>query len=212
MIRREHAAWVAVAAPPAAALIAVVAGVETPGYDWTERTVSRLAAPGLPWAAAVDLAIGLVAVACVSLAVSLPTSARTSGFALMIAGAGFAVAALVHLDPASLTTTTLHRLASGVAVGGIVVAAVASGRTYGRISTLFGAAEFFLVAVAAPLLTTTFNVWGAWERLLLFCALAWIVRVAWKIVSSDEIASAASARYSSHARYAPARKVTSANR
>ncbi len=57
--------------PPIAALTVLVGGAITPGYDPMSRTVSRLAVPGMPAAAAVDDAILLIAFACVALALGL---------------------------------------------------------------------------------------------------------------------------------------------
>ena len=52
---RLSAAVVVLCAPPAAALIVTSAAAITPGYDSMSRTVSRLAVPGMPAAAAVDV-------------------------------------------------------------------------------------------------------------------------------------------------------------
>jgi len=66
----------------AATVIVVVAEAISPGYDPLTRTVSRLAAPGMPAAGAVDIAIALVAVACFALAIA---HSRARG-ALAVAG------------------------------------------------------------------------------------------------------------------------------
>src|SRR5207245_5374836 len=79
----------AIASPPLAALIVLVAGAITPGYDPATITISRLAMPGIPAAAAVDSAILLVALACFSLAALLAPTARESPFALAVAGIPF---------------------------------------------------------------------------------------------------------------------------
>lgn len=212
MIQGKRAALVAVAAVPIAGALVVAAGMETPAYDPITKTVSRLAMPGLPWATAVDIAIGLAALACLSLVIGLSAAARGARLTLVIAALGFTAAALIHLDPSSLAATVAHRLASGTAVAGLAVAAFAVGRRYGWISTIVGAAEVGMLTVALPLLATSFNAWGAWERVLLALALSWIVLVALKIVSSDESASATSPAASSQDRYEPVRNVISANR
>src|SRR5438132_12101358 len=52
-----------IAAPPIAVVTVLVAGAVSPGYDPMLRTVSRLAVPGMPAAAAVDMSIGLIGLA-----------------------------------------------------------------------------------------------------------------------------------------------------
>ena len=55
---------IAIASPPLAALIVLVAGAITPGYDPATITISRLAVPGMPAAAAVygaSIAAGMFA-------------------------------------------------------------------------------------------------------------------------------------------------------
>ena len=58
-------------APFLASLLVLVAGLATPGYDPASRTISRLAEPGLPAAALVELAICLVGAALLGLAMTL---------------------------------------------------------------------------------------------------------------------------------------------
>ena len=106
-----------VAAPLAATVVVLIAGVLTPGYDPVRRTVSRLAEPGLPAANAVDLAIALVGCALLGLALALRPGAIGARVLVSVAGAGLLVAAAVRLDPASATSTTIHRLATTVADG-----------------------------------------------------------------------------------------------
>ncbi|TMD28529.1 MAG: DUF998 domain-containing protein [Chloroflexi bacterium] len=189
----------------AATVIVVVAQVVSPGYDSLTRTVSRLAAPGMPAAGAVDVAIALVAVACFALAIA---HSRARG-ALAVAGVGFALASVIHLDPASAVATTAHRAASGLAVAGLVISALA---TQSRVSVGLGALEVTTLAAGLVLLTTPFAFWGAWERWLLAVALAWMAWLAVTIVSRQESASAASASTSSAAATTPVNSVTSANR
>ena len=188
-----------------ATVIVFVAQVVSPGYDPLTRTVSRLAAPGMPAAAAVDVAIALVAVACFALSIA---HSRARG-ALAVAGVGFALASVIHLDPGSAVATIAHRAASGLAVAGLVVSALA---TQGRVSVGLGALEVTTLAVGLALLTTPFAFWGAWERWLLAVALAWMAWLAMTIVSRQDTASVARASTSSAAATAPVNSVTSANR
>ncbi len=183
----------------AAVTIVVIASATTPDYDPMTRTVSRLPAPG------VDVAIGFMAVAALALA-----AATGRSIALFVAAFGFALAALIHLDPASPAATAGHRIAAGIAVLGLTAAPFA--RSYGRMSVALGVAEAVMLAAAAVLLLTPFNSWGAWERILLSLALAWMVVVALKIVSREDTARASSAASSSNASYAPVSSVNSANR
>jgi hypothetical protein len=182
-----------------AAAIVIAESLTTSGYDPVTTTVSHLPAPGI------DFAIGLMALACFALA----ADAR-SPVALVIAGIGFAAAASIHLDPTSVTATAGHRVASGAAVLGLTIAPF-SGR-YGRISVVLGAAEVAMLVAAAVLLTTPFAAWGAWERLLLALVFAWMVLVAFKIVSRPERARASKAASSSNASYTPVSSVNNANR
>ena len=209
---RLSAAVVALCAPPAAALIVTSAAAITPGYDSMSRTVSRLAVPGMPAAAAVDVAIGMTAMACLALALALDGHARTARAALVAAGLGFAVASLIHLDPLSAGATATHRGGSGLAVSGLIAAALVLRRRYGVMSLVLGAAEVAVVIAGLALLATSFEAWGAWERVLLVIALLWTVLVAARIVWSEYTASAARAMSSRSASYVPVSRVNSANR
>ena len=182
-----------------AVAIVVIASTTTPGYDAATRTVSRLPGPG------VDVAIGVMAVAAFALA-----AATGRSVALVVAAIGFALAALIHLDPASPAATAGHRFAAGVAVLGLTAAPFA--KSYGRVSVALGVAEVAMLAAAAVLLLTPFNAWGAWERVLLALAVAWMVVVALKIVLREDTARATSAASSSNASYTPVSSVSSANR
>jgi hypothetical protein len=192
-------------APPLAALMVLVAGWVTPGYDPIARTVSRLAVPGAPAALATDLAIALAGLACVAVAVQV----RAARAALVAAGAGFLVAAAIHLDPASAPATWSHRAASGIAVLGLTAAPLALWRRYGRVLLVLGLAEVAMLALALALLATPFNAWGALERVLLFLSLMALVIIARRIPSAEEAASASAVTRSSAETYRP---VPSVNR
>jgi len=182
-----------------AVTIVAIASLTTQGYDPITRTVSRLPAPG------VDVAIGFMAIAAFALA-----TAGGRSVALFVAAFGFALAALIHLDPASPAATAGHRVVAGIAVLGLTAAPFT--RSYGRASLALGVAEVAMLAAAAVLLLTRFNAWGAWERALLALSMAWMVVVALKIVSREETASARSAASSSTASYMSVSSVKSANR
>jgi len=182
-----------IAAPPIAVVTVLVAGAVSPGYDPLLRTVSRLAVPGMPAAAAVDLSIGLIGLACFGLASGLVRGAPVGRIALTVSGLAFLGAAMVHLDPASVGATAMHRLASALAVVGLTVAPLALARAYGPVSFAVGVAELAMLVIGLGLLATSFDGWGAWERLLLAIPLAWMVLMAVTIDSTDEPINAKSA-------------------
>lgn len=196
----------ATVAPPAAALTVLAAGVATPGYDPLVRTVSRLAVPGAPAALATDLAIALAGLACAAVAIEVQRPAR---LALLAAGAGFMVAAVVHLDPGSEAATWSHRAASAVAMLGLTAAPLVLWRDYGRVLLMLGIAEVLVLALAPVLLAAAFYDWGAWERVLLVLALTSLVIVARRMPSTEEPASATAAIQRRAATYTP---VPSVNR
>jgi len=174
----------------------LVAGAVSPGYDPMLRTVSRLAVPGMPAAAAVDMSIGLIGLACFGLASGLARGAPVGRIALTVSGVAFLGAAMVHLDPASVGATAMHRVASALAVVGLTVAPLALARAYGQVSFAVGVAELAMLVIGLGLLATSFDAWGAWERLLLAIPLAWMVLIAVTIDSMDETVSAKSASLS----------------
>jgi len=188
---------IAIASPPIAALIVLVAGAITPGYDPATITISRLAVPGMPAAAAVDAAILLVALACFSLAALLAPTARECRFALAVAGLAFAVTALVHMDLASHGATAIHRVASGIGVVGLTAAPFLLAGRYRRVSLAVGLAEVGMLLTAPALIAMSFDAWGAWQRGLFAIALSWIVLIAATRPSTEEIASASAATLSS---------------
>jgi hypothetical protein len=186
---RRRLTLTAAGLPIVAALIVGVAGFVTPGYDPLTRTVSRLAAPGMPFAVQVDLAIAAMGLACVALGLA----AGRGRVVLVVAGAGFVVASVIHLDPASAPSMGGHHIASGVAVGALTAAPLVTARAYGRLSLLLGLAEVALLAVAAVLLTMPFPAWGAWERCLLAVQVCWLLAIALRIASTEDTMSAPAA-------------------
>jgi uncharacterized protein DUF998 len=203
--------WTAVASPPIAASLVLLAQSMTPGYDPLRRTVSRLATPGMPAAELVGIAMVLVALACFALALRLESGRGSARAVLAVAGLAFLVAAAIHLDPASGSATSAHRVASGIAVLGLTVAPLALARDYGAIFLVAGAAEVAMLAVAALLLATPFAAWGAWERALLATALTWMVLIALRSVSADATNSVPNAITRNRASAAPEASVSSAN-
>jgi uncharacterized protein DUF998 len=193
-------------APPAAAVIIVLAGFLTPGYDPMTRTVSRLAVPGMPASLEVDLAIALAGVACVAVALQV----EAARVALLASGAGFLAAATIHLDPASPVSTWAHRDASAVAVLGLIAAPFALWRDYGRVLLALGLTELAMLAIALVLLPTSFVDWGAWERVMVLLGLAGLVLTARRMPSTDDAARASDAIQSSAGRYAPVANVKTA--
>jgi hypothetical protein len=185
-----------IASPPLAVVIVFVAGALTPGYDPMSRTVSRLAVPGMAAAAAVDMSIALIALTCFGLAFGLTRGATLGRIALAVSGGALFGAAIVHLDPSSAGATTVHRLTSALAVVGLTVAPLALARAYGPVSFAVGVAEVAMLVIGLGLLATSFDAWGAWERLLLAIPLAWMVLMAVTIDSKDETINAKSASLS----------------
>lgn len=181
---RRAAGALGVASPPLAALLVFVATASTPGYDQVALTISRLAVPGGPAALDVQLAIGLMSLSCFALAYVLPRDRSVSRWALTVAGVAGLLAAGVRLDPASVQSTVLHRLATAVAFVALVVAPLAVGRAYGLLSLITGASELVLVAVGVVLFSTTFNAWGIWERCLLALPAVWIVATSFRFMNS----------------------------
>ena len=189
-----------IAAPPIAVVTVLVAGAVSPGYDPMLRTVSRLAVPGMPAAAAVDLSIGLIGLACFGLASGLARRTPVGRIALTVSGVAFLGAAMVHLDPASVGATAMHRLASALAVVGLTVAPLALARAYGPVSFAVGVAELAMLVIGLGLLATSFDGWGAWERITLAIPLGWMVLLsarAFMSDSSDAIAIPAAATVNS---------------
>jgi hypothetical protein len=183
-------------APPMAAAAVATAGVLTPGYDPLARTVSRLAVPGMPFALAVDLAIGLAGVACLALALSVRGQESAGRAALVAAGAGFLLAAIVHLNPASAAATVAHRGASALAVLGLTLAPLALWRAYGRVLLALGIGEVVMLGLALALFSTSFNAWGAWERGELLLGFTSLVVLARTIPSREAICARAATRSS----------------
>jgi len=201
----------ATVAPAVAVLLTLAAQSVTPGSDPVARTVSRLAVPGSPAALLVDMAIGLVALTCFALASGLVRGRRAGRIALVVAGIALACAALIHLDPGSVTATWAHRAATGVAVAGLTAAPLLLGRNYGAMSLIAGGAEVAMLALGAVLLATPFEAWGLWERALLAIPLTWMVLIALTKVSPDEPASPSSPILSRSGSAVPASSVSSAN-
>ena len=169
-----------IGAPVFATVVVLVGGVMTPGYDPIRRTISRLAGPGLPAANSVDLAIALVGCALLGLAVALRAGPIGARVLLAIAGVGLLAAAVIRLDPASAQATTIHRLATTLAMLTLTTAPLAftralRGRRYRWLSFGFGAAEVAMLLVGLALLPTTFAAWGIWERCFLALPMAWVV-------------------------------------
>jgi hypothetical protein len=194
---RRAAALSVVALVSVAAVIVIAAGIATPGYDATVRTVSRLATDRMPYAIVVDAAMLAVAAACVLLAAVVDPSANGARAALAAAACGFVISALIPLDDSSTTSTWTHRAASGLAMLSLTAAAAAVGSRYGAVSRVALSVELGLLVIALGLLFTPFAIWGAWERAALAVPLAWMAIVAFKIASTDETASIASAAASS---------------
>jgi hypothetical protein len=207
MARLPLAGALGVTAPPVAATLVLAGGWMTPGYDPFTRTISRLSVPGAAGGLAVEVAIVLVGGALVALAVALGPGLRVGRALLAVAAGGLLVAAAIRLDPASLSATAGHRLATMLAMLALAGAPFAFG-SYGRMSFAFGAAEVGMLLVGLALLPTTFAAWGAWERCFLVLPMAWMLVLSWRLlraegssltisVSTDDTMKAAAASRSS---------------
>jgi hypothetical protein len=183
-------------APPVAAVAVLIAGWMTPGYDPLARTVSRLAEPGVPAAFLAEPAIVLVGVALVALAIGMGPGSGGGRALLAVAGAGLLVAAAIRLDPTSASATAEHRLATTIAMLGLVGAPLAFASSFRRragwvayapVSFAFGAVELGLLLVGLALLPTTFAEWGAWERSFLALPMIWTVLVSARLLSARKI-------------------------
>jgi len=187
-----------IGAPLLATLVVLIGGLVTPGYDPVRRTISRLAEPGLPAAVAVGFAIFVVGLALLGLAVALGPRAVAGRVLLGIAGASLLVAAAVPLDPASDRPSTIHRVATAIAVLALVSMLLVLApslrrregwRGYGLLSFGVGVTMSGLLLVALALLPTAFAV-GAWERCFLALPMAWMVLVSARLLctkSTDPI-------------------------
>jgi hypothetical protein len=183
-----------IGAPILAAPVVLVGGLVTPGYDPVQRTISRLAEPGLPAAVAVGSAIFVVGLALLGLAVALGPRAIAGRTLLGIAGASLLMAAAVPLDPASERATTVHRAATMIAMVALVAVPLVFAPTlrrregwrgYGPLSFALGVAAIGVLLVGLTLLPTTFAV-GAWERCFLALPMAWMVLVSERLLRTSK--------------------------
>jgi Protein of unknown function (DUF998) len=187
-------------APALAALVVLLAGLLTPGYDPLTRTISRLAEPGLPTSAAVGLTIFMVGAAILALAAALGPGALAGRVMLGCAGTSMILAAAVPLNPGSPQATTVHRIATAFAMlaltGSPLVLAPPLRRRdgwgrYGPLSFGLGAAAVAVLLVGLALLPTAFAL-GAWERCFLGLPMVWMVLVSARLLrtsSTDPIDS-----------------------
>jgi hypothetical membrane protein len=187
-----------IGAPLLATLVVMIGGLVTPGYDPVRRTISRLAEPGLPAAVAVECAIFVVGLAMLGLAFALGPRAVAGRVLLGIAGASLLVAAAVPLDPASDQPSTIHRVATSIAVLALVSTLLVLApalrrregwRGYGPLSFGVGVTMGGLLLVGLALLPAEFAV-GAWERCFLALPMAWMVLVSARLLrtkSTDPI-------------------------
>ena len=182
-----------IAAPVLAAPVVLIGGLITPGYDPVQRTISRLAEPGLPAAAAVGSAIFVVGLALLGLALAMGPQAAAGRILLAIAGASLLFAAAVPLDPASEHATTIHRAATTIAMLALMAVPLVFApslrrrkgwRGYGPLSLWLGAAAIGVLLIGLALLPTTFAA-GAWERCFLALPMAWTVVISWRLLRTS---------------------------
>jgi hypothetical protein len=199
-----------VSAPLFAAVVVLVGGLVTPGYDPAQKTISHLAEPGLPAAALVGAAISVVGLALLVLALAMGPKAVAGRLLLGVAGVALLLAAAVPLDPASAQGTTIHRTATTIAmvalVAGLLAFAPALRRRegwsgYGLLSLALGASAIGMLLIGLAMLPTTFAV-GAWERCFLALPITWMALVSARLLvtnSTQRISASTSEASSSHA-------------
>jgi hypothetical protein len=207
---RRWSGVLGIGAPVFASVAVLVGGVVTPGYDPAQKTISRLAEPGLPAAAAVGTAILTVGLALLGLALTMGPKAVAGRLLLGIAGAALLLAAAIPLDPASAQGTTIHRSATTIAMLALVVALLAFApslreregwRGYGLLSFVLGASAVAILLIGLAMLPTTFAV-GAWERCFLALPMTWMVLVSARLlrtISTEPVSDPQSKNNSRHA-------------
>jgi Protein of unknown function (DUF998) len=196
-----------ICAPVFATVAVLLGGIVTPGYDPAQKTISRLAEPGLPAAALVGMSIFTVGIALVGLALEMGPKAVAGRLLLGIAGAALLIAAAIPLDPTSARGSTIHRIVTTIAMFTLVAALLIFARAlrmregwrgYGLLSFALGASAVGMLLIGLAMLPTTFAV-GAWERCFLALPMAWMVFVSARLLrtSSTEPISAPKSENSS---------------
>jgi hypothetical protein len=170
------------------AVVVLVTGELTPGYDHRYDTVSRLASPGQPFAMVVRSAIVAVGVLVTLTARALRESAapyrRCVSPLVGVAGAATVVVGAAPKDPPDVDPTMvsqLHVAASLIGVGALVAAMVyVTWSSAHRGERRRSAASVTLVVLAGAIFPLTWGtvVYGLLQRIILLTALGWLVATA----------------------------------
>jgi hypothetical protein len=182
MLRVRVAAGLAIAGPAVAGAASLIVARMNPTYDPIHRSVSRLAAIGVPGGSVMDAAIAFLGVSLVSMAIAMRWG-RTDGLpavAVLVAGLSFVGASIIRLDPPS--PATAHRAFTAVALLGLTLAPLSvwlsqprpgSDPTYRRASGLIGLLALIGLVGVTGLLVEGFP-GGLWERAMAGLTLGWI--------------------------------------
>jgi MFS family permease len=176
-----------------ATVAVLLGGLVTPGYDPAQKTISRLAEPGMPAAALVGISIFTIGLALLGLALAMGPRAVVGRLLLGIACAALLIAAAIPLDPTSAQGTTVHRIATTIAMFALVAALLIFApplrrregwRGYGLLSFALGASAIGVLLIGLAMLPTTFAV-GAWERCFLALPVTWMVLVSARLLRTS---------------------------
>src|ERR1700674_532316 len=182
-----------ICAPVFATVAVLLGGLVTPGYEPAQKTISRLAEPGLPASAVVGWAIFTVGLALLALALAMGPKAVAGRVLLGIAGVALLIASAIPLDPASAQGTTIHRASTTIAMLALVAALLTFApslrlregwRGYGILSFALGASAVGMLLIGLAMLPTTFAV-GAWERCFLALPMIWMVLVSARLLRAS---------------------------
>jgi Protein of unknown function (DUF998) len=178
----------ALVAGPMLAVVTLIAGTATAGYDPWANTISRLASPRQPFALPVALSFvlyGLLVLwAATPLASAFSSSGRTASALLSLYGAAGVVCGLAPKDLPGVATTPASRvhvaatIVGGVAVLGCMALAVAQEPSGAwRRTTL---ALFLATIVAAVTFRQAWgtSIYGALERVVLGVPMLWVTALA----------------------------------
>jgi hypothetical protein len=195
LIRLRVAAGLGAAAPAAAGLVSIVAGLLTPGYNPARASVSVLGGRGQPYAVAVNGAFVLLGAALIALAWALHQwlEGRAPGGTILLAagGAGIVVIAFVSRDPAAPTITAIHRALAAAALLAMAAAplltavALRQERRWQDLVVLSSAAAVvsaIQLPVGAVLLGLGMFPAGAVERTFAGINLLWVTLVAIRLL------------------------------
>ena len=157
----------------------LLAGAWTPGYDLRSDTVSRLASPGQPYAAAVRAAIVVDGLLIVAAARRIGVQRRLIG----VSGVATVVAGIAPKDRPHVDATLVSQLHVGAAVcsqAALVVAMLMVAWLGAHVAERRASALAGTVTIAAAAIfpfTWGSMIYGLLERLLLVVPATWLIAV-----------------------------------